>query len=126
MSLDNLSSALEHAKDQKELSGEVQQQLRAGFSLSMGQVDAVSQDDRSATVWLMDEKKTVPATIAIHPDHTGMFSSIKVGDYVLILHKAGIGGLVTQKIASDRHIRYTAKINEMGKLTHGVNTSTAG
>lgn len=124
--MDNLNQALDHSKDQKELTGEAQQQLRAGFSLSMGIVQSIDQDAGDVTVWLMDEKKTVSAIIAIHKDHTGMFHSIKTGDYALILHKAGIGGLVFQKIDGDRLVKYSAKVNEMARLTHGVSTSTAG
>lgn len=122
--MDNLNFALDSARRQDTELGETKQQLRASFSLSMGEISSVNQDDRVADVWLMDEKKIIPTVIAIHADYTSMFSSLKVGDYVLVLHKAGLGALIVLKIANDRLT--SRKSNEHSKLNQAVSSAWGG
>jgi hypothetical protein len=121
---ETLKQTADTTREQQTILGELQQQARSAFAVTVGKIHEINQITRLAEVFLEDENKKVSAIVAIHPDYTSMFSSLKVGDFVLVLHKAGLGALIILKIANDRNTLYTSA--QEAKLSHGTNASTAG
>ena len=117
--MSHLKQAQNSLKNQKENIGELLQQARASFALSIGVVRQIDAKNRTYRVFLLDEDKEVQCLIALDVNLWNMRGKIGIGNYVTVLHKAGISALILDKIANDR--LFTRDSNPNNKNNAGIN-----